>query len=217
MNGAWFVGRFLVAGLATYGAMVGDVAAQTAARGGDWSFSIAPVATIHPDGHAGQPYLSPPLGGVVPGIVLGAQRSLTGDLALALELGSSLAVEDQQTGRFIFGLACNRAPGCFDTVESTQRDTILDLLVSYRTGLAEWKGGPAVAWSVTHQGDDVYFEPGHVNFGLSGGIDVVVPVSDRVSIVPTARYHYLFRGDEEMYAGLTRHVVRVGVALRLRS
>ncbi len=216
MNRVSFVGRYLIAAMAAHGTTVGNVAAQPA-TGSDWSFSIVPVASIHPDGHAGQPYLSQPLGGVVPGIVLGAQRSLTGDLALALELGSSLAVEDQQTGRFIFGPACNRAPGCFDTVESTQRDTILDLLVSYRTGIVEWKAGPAVAWSVTHQGEDVYFEPAHVNFGLSGGIDVGLPVGERVSIVPTARYHYLFRGDEEMYAGLTRHVVRVGVGVRLTN
>jgi len=217
MNRARFVGRFLFAALATYGAMAGDVAAQSAAPVGEWSFSIAPIVSIHPDGHAGEPYLSQPLGGSVMVNKQRAQRSLTGDLALALELGSSLAVEDQQTGRFIFGPACNRAPGCFDTVESTQRDTIFDVLVSYRTGIAEWKAGPGVAWSVTHQGDDVYFEPGHVNFGLSGGIDLVVPIGDRVSIVPTARYHYLFRGDEEMYAGLTRHVVRVGVGVRLTN
>ena len=138
-----------------------------------------------------------------------------GVLPSALELGSSLAVEDPQTGRFIFGSACNFAPGCFDPVESTHRDTIVDLLLSYRTGRVEWKAGPALAWSVTHQGDDEFFDSDHVNFGLSAGLDVVLPVGERLSIVPTARYHFLFRGDERMYAGLSRSVIRVGVGVRV--
>ena len=150
----------------------------------------------------------------MPGIVLGAQRSLTGDLALALELGSSLAIEDAQTGRFVFGSLCNMVPGCFDTAQSTHRDTIASVLVSYRRGPFEMTAGPAVAWSVTHQGEDEFLDPGHVNFGLSAGLDAVLPVGDRVSIVPTARYHFLFRGDEKMYAGLSRSVIRLGAGVR---
>ena len=44
MDRSPIVGRYVIAIFAAYGAMVGDVAAQPTAPGGDWSFSIAPVA-----------------------------------------------------------------------------------------------------------------------------------------------------------------------------
>ena len=106
-------------------------------------------------------------------------------------------------------------PGCFETALSTHRDTIASVLVSYRSGPFEMGAGPALAWSVTHQGDDEFLDPGHLNFGITAGLDAVLPAGNGISIVPTARYHFLFRGDERMYAGMSRSVIRVGVGVRL--
>ena len=203
MHRVWRLGRHVAAAMAAYGAMAGNASALPAPDGGDWSFGIAPVASIHPEGDAGLPYLSQPLGGVVPGLVLGARRRLSDEIAIALELGSSLSVEDPQTGRFIFGSLCNRVPGCFDTAPSTHRDTILGILFSYRSGPFEMGAGPAVAWSMTHQGEDAFLDPGHVNFGLSAGLDAVLPVggagvdrAHRAVPLPLPRRRADVRGNE---------------------
>ena len=190
-------------------------AAPTASEG-RWSAAAAPVISIQPEGHAGSPYLSQPLGGSRLGLSLVVQRRVSPGAAIAVELGSALTLTDAQSGRFIFGPACY-FPGCPNPVRSTHRDTIASLLASFTLGKMEVKAGPGLARSVTHQGDDELNHYDRANFVLTTGLDVALPIGARLSLVPTARYHFVFRGEERMYAGLGRSLLRLGVGVRLRG
>jgi hypothetical protein len=206
--------RLTLAGAVALAEMAARGEAAPRADEGRWSAAAAPVVSVQPEGHAGAPYLSKPLGGSVVGLAFVVQRRVSPRAGIALELGSALAIKDPQTGRFIFGSECY-FPGCPNPVMSTQRDTIANLLASLTLGDAEVKAGPGLARSVTHQGDDELNQYDRTSLVLTAGLDVVLPIGRRLSLVPTARYHFVFRGEERMYGGLSRSIVRLGVGVRL--
>jgi hypothetical protein len=70
---------------------------------------------------------------------------------------------------------------------------------------------------VTHQGDGEFNHYDRTNLVLTTGLDVVLPIGRRLSLVPTARYHFVFRGEERLYGGLSRSIVRLGVGVRFRG
>jgi len=204
-----------LAGIMAFG-VIAPRADAAAKDEGPWSVAAAPILSIHPAGESGEPYLSEPLAGSTLGLAFVLQRHLSPSTAIALEVSSSLALTDEQTGRFIFGPACY-TPGCPTPVTSTHRDTIANLLASLTLGNAEVKAGPGVARSRTHQGDDKFNHYDQTNFLVTAGLDLVLPIGRRFSLVPTARYHFVFRGDERLYGGLSRSVVRLGVGVRFRE
>lgn len=188
--------------------------ADASAPDDSWTIAFAPVLSIQPDGYSGWPYLSKPLGGTALGLALAAERRVTAGAGLALEVSSTLAIKDDQTGRFIFGRLCYETPGCLTPVTSTHRDTIVSLLGSFALGAAEVKAGTGFARSATHQGDDAFNHYDETRAVLTAGFGVPLPVGSRLTLLPMARYHFVFRGDEKMYGGLSRSVVRLGVGLR---
>lgn len=188
-------GRLTLAGVVAFAEIAARVDAAPRAGESQWSAAAAPVVSIQPEGHAGSPYLSKPLGGSALGLAFVVQRRVSPGAAIALEASSALAISDAQTGRFIFGPECY-FPGCPNPVTSTHRDTVANLLASFTLGDVEVKAGPGLARSVTHQGDDEFNHYDRTNFVLTAGLDVVLPIGRRLSLVPTARYHFIFRGDE---------------------
>lgn len=209
-------GRLTLAGVVAFAEIAARVDAAPRAGEGRWSAAAAPVVSIQPEGYARSPYLSKPLGGSPLGLAFVVQRRVSPGVEIALELSSALAISDAQTGRFIFGPECY-FPGCPNPVTSRHRDTIVNLLASFTLGDAEVKAGPGLARSVTHQGDGEFDHYDRTNLVLTTGLDVVLPIGRRLSLVPTARYHFVFRGEERMYGGLSRSIVRLGVGVRFRG
>jgi hypothetical protein len=209
-------GRLTLAGFVALAGIAARIDAAPPEGEGPWSIGAAPVVSIHPDGSATAPYLSQPLGGSSLGFAFVVQRRVSSGSEIALELSSARAISDLQRGRSIPGPACF-VPGCQPTAMSTHRDTILDLLASFRLGDAEVKVGPGLARSVTDQGDYEFLHHDHTNFVLTTGLDFVLPIGRRFSLVPTARYHFVFRGGERWDAGVNRSVVRLGMSVRFRK
>jgi hypothetical protein len=125
---------------------------------------------------------------------------------VTVELSTTKAMVATQRGRFVI------AEGA---VEARHRDTVLSFLTGVRVGSRhslELKGGVSFLFGTPQREEFEFDDPGGV-IGLTGGIDLVLALSDHISLVPTARYTFAKRGSDGLYFGLGSHLVRAGLSV----
>jgi hypothetical protein len=146
---------------------------------------------------------------VVPGLAATLERSIGRRWLIAAELSSTTSMTAVQSGRFVVGGG---------PVSAKHRDTLVSLLSGVRLsagrGAVELKGGVSAVLGTPQQGEVP--PPGDSGrFGLTAGVDGVVPIGKQVAMVPSLRYSHVWRGENALYVGLGDDIVRVGVALRI--
>lgn len=203
MRGAIAAG-FLTVGAAAVGAQPHNAIVADIRVGG--LVSVQPAGS---DGNGG-PYLDNSLGGTVPGFSVGVGIWPTGRALLTVELTSTTSLEAVQDGRFVVGP---------EPVHASHRDTLLSFLPGVRFplrgALIEAKAGVSLLFGTPQREAFQYDDPGGA-VAFTTGADVVVPVAQRLAVVPNVRYSFAVRGDDAIYFGLGRHIMRIGVALRFR-
>ena len=200
-------------------ARAGDPTPEADRGSAVFTVGISGMASFQPGGYesSGSPYLSKNLGGLRPGVGLSFERHRRGQPLVTLEVGTTQPFEAVQEGRFVrrsstamcspFGGSC-RATG-------RHRDTLLSLLTGWRNGPVALKAGPTVVFGQTSQGEARYDDAAG-RFGLTAGLDGIIPVGRRMDVIPSARYTYVFRGPSGFYVGLGSHILRLAVGLRLQ-
>jgi hypothetical protein len=207
----------LTAGLAiASAATTAQVAPKTDPRSQEVGIVVTPIVSIQPEGPSGWPYLSNGLRGRPAGLLLGVQKRVSPHASLGAEVSTTLAFSATQSGRFISGPECYSARGC-PTVVSTQRDTIVSFLPAAVSRWFELKAGPSAVYGATDQGTSGDSSYRTWSPALTAGLDGVASLGGRVSLVPTVRYHYVFRGPEREYAGLSRSILRLGLGVRFNT
>ena len=184
---------------------------------------VGPLVSIQPVGDGiGLPYLDNGVGGVEPGVALGLERRTAGGILLALELSTTTTMRATQSGRLVFresGAPCGPfgSDGC-GPVEATHRDTLVSALVGKRfaqgRGGFELKAGASLIVGTPKQGD-FEIEDAAGSVALTAGLDVAIPLSDRVELVPSFRYSRAFRGENDFYVGLGANIFRIGLGVRM--
>jgi hypothetical protein len=184
-----------------------------------WSAGIAGLVSSQPGGYESpnSPYLSDNLGGWRPGAGLWLERNRTGQPLVAVEIGTTLAFETVQSGRFVRpspGAECQQGGSC--TATGRHRDTLVSLLIGWRSEpLALW-AGPTVVFGKTTQGEARYDDAaGH--FALTAGFDGVIPAGKHMDVIPGFRYSYVFRGPSQDFVGIGNHVARLTLGLRVHA
>ena len=172
------------------------------------------LLSIQPEGYEGTggPYLDESLGGRAVGFSAGLDVASTGGPMVTFEVSSSLALEQLQSGRFVVGLGPALA---------RHRDTLLSILPGFRARRAngmqfEPKGGISLMFGTPTRDAAEYDDPGGT-VALTAGVDVVIPVTERIAIVPALRYSHVFRGADAMYFGLGDQIWRVGTSVRFST
>ncbi len=204
-------------------AVVGALAWRIGAEAqGQTNLQLGPLVTIQPAGYGNAlPYLDHGVGGVQPGIALALERRTSGNLLLALELGTTRSLRVTQSGRLVFpesGAPCGpfSGSGC-GPVEASHRDTLVSALMGKRFGRGrsglEAKAGVSLIVGKPRQADfPIDGAAGHV--ALTAGVDGAVPLSGRVELVPSVRYSRAFRGDNDFYVGIGANIFRIGLGVR---
>jgi hypothetical protein len=176
----------------------------------DVDVTIGALASIQPIGYDGTagPYLDNSLGGVVLGFSTALGFFCAAGPCVTVELTSTRALEALQNGRFIVG----RGP-----VLARHRDTLLSILPGFQfqlgRGSVEAKVGPSLLFGTPQREGHQYEDPAGT-LAFTAGLDAIVPLGKRMAVVPAFRYSYANRGDDALYFGLGRHIVRFGVGVR---
>jgi hypothetical protein len=208
------IGRSLLWSLAVALAVPSAAAAQSTTRLVD--VRVGGLVSVQPEGYDGGagPYLDNSLGGTVPGASVGITVAPKGPALISVELSSTTSLSALQRGRFIVGdgPADMRPP-----IEARHRDTLLSVLGGVRSGVSEVKGGLSFLFGTPQREAWRYDDPGG-RIGFTVGFDVRAPINDRIAITPNFRYTYAIRGQDALYFGLGKHIVRAGagVAISLR-
>ena len=182
-----------------------------------WTGHVTAVATIsvQPGTGSSRPYLDRGLGATRPGLTIGfGAESSKSPVIMSVELSTTTPMETVQEGRFISG----SQPG---SAIARHRDTLLSFLpgVRWHAGGAamEVKGGLSLMFGEPTRGDKPVeddFSAG--DFALTAGFDAVFPLNPRLSLVPSFRYSFAERSDENYLVGLGTHITRAGVGLRVK-
>ena len=173
--------------------------------------TVGVAASIQPAASGtGSPYLDHGVGGTVPGFNAAAGVTSASGVHVSFELSSGTTLAVLQRGRFVDGSRGQPAL-------ATHRDTLVSILPGFRFRLArgsvETKGGISLRFGETRR--EGTQPDGSTMMAFTGGIDGVVRLSARVAIVPALRYSYVFRGDDAFYFGLSSHIFRPAIGLRV--
>lgn len=163
----------------------------------------------------GGPYLDRGISQTRPGLTAGfGVEAPESPFIASVELSTTAAMETVQRGRFIPGLG---------PAIGRHRDTLLSILpgVRWRAGGSsmEAKAGPSFRFGEPTQAGEPVEDYSAGNYAVTTGFDAVVPLNDRLGLIPSFRYSMVTRGDDITkinYAGLGKHITRVGVGLRIR-
>ena len=176
--------------------------------------NVGALLSIQPEGYdgTGGPYLDESLGGRAFGFSAGLDVASTSGPMVTFEVSSSLALEQLQSGRFVVGLGPTLA---------RHRDTLLSILPGFRARsgngvLLEPKGGISFMFGTPTREDHDYDDPGG-KVALTAGVDVVLPVTERIAVVPALRYSHVFRGEDADFFGLGDEIWRVGASIRFST
>lgn len=188
------------------------------------SLTGAGLITLQPADGAwvGSPYLDKGLAGVGPGLAVGMNVVAGRWFTMTAEYGTGwLSVE--QTGRNaapIHPSDCSFGGPCSST--GRLHDSMLSALggVHTRVGSArlQWLAGVSRLFG-TPTGNDVALvdtqRPAPRRMAFTAGADFVRGLGSRTSLVVTGRYFHVDRSERARQRGVGRHVVRVGVGVRI--
>jgi hypothetical protein len=193
----------------------------------DAGITVAGLLSLQPvnDTYIGNPYLDAGIGGVAPGISVGADFIAANGFAAIGEVSTTLAFEQVQTGRLVWA---NRSNFSHEGTATTRlRDTLVSALAGYAVSTATShvvvSGGLSYVRTTLKQ-DELVVEDQVGDFGLGGkrrfaptvGLDWRRRLSGHVAMFASARYAWLGRAEVADQTGAGEHIVRVGAGLRVR-
>ena len=193
--------------------------APTLAQGADVGISGSALLSIQPidDAYVGSPYLSEGIGGLGPGFGAGASVIAGNGFSVAFEFTKAW-YEQQQSGRLV------RGPFPQESIPATTRlhDSLLSFLAGYATGGSTrlvFLGGVSLRLDRPTI-DDVeaedYENDEEVMPAITGGVDLIHPVSSRVQVLITGRYTFNERDLRQQYLGIGPHIIRAGAGVRIK-
>jgi hypothetical protein len=167
------------------------------------------------NGYVGFPYLDKGLGGAVPGIAVSANVVTARRLVAAVEISTTTTLEVAQTGRLVGGAATGRLRDSLLTVLAGMAAGPPTRRIQVLAGVGRILGSPTLldVQSATAPGGSLD-SPGRL--AVTGGIDVMQRLSDRLGLVADVRYSHLQRSEAATQVGVGRHVLRAGVGVRVR-
>jgi hypothetical protein len=202
------------------------IPARATAQRNEAAVSGIGVVALHlPDNrYEGGPYLNEAMGGVAPGVGVGIHFIERSGLMLAAEYSMSFLSREQR-GRLVPGPRPPTPDGSFvgGSVTTKLRDSLLSGLVGYAIrrsgqtraivlfGLALRLDDPRIDHTT---GDTVVDAEDDSRFALTGGFDVLRPLSPRLSVTGGVRYALIPRSRQHQYLGIGPHLIRGGVGLR---
>jgi hypothetical protein len=199
--------------------------AAPASAQSDVGIAIAGLVSLQPvnDTWVGSPYLDEGIGGWRPGLAIGANVISGNGFTLIGELSTTAAFEQFQTGRLIWA-----NPDRFSREGSATtrlRDTLISGLAGYATSTPTrrvvFAGGLSYVHTTLTEDDLVVEEQsefgleGKRRFALTGGIDILQRLSERVSLVIGGRYSWLGRPELADQTGAGEHILRIGAGVRI--
>lgn len=195
------------------------VFAGNARAQGEIGVSGSALISIQPidDAYVGGPYLSEGIGGLGPGF--GAAASLiAGNGFSAVFEYTTARFEQEQSGRLV------RGGFPLESVPATTRlrDSLLSFLAGYATGgstrvvflggLSLRRDRPTIDGVEAQQYDN---DEG-VMPAITGGVDLLHPMSSHVQLIVTGRYTLNQRDTREQYLGIGPYIIRAGAGLRVK-
>lgn len=213
------------------GTVVFGVVSVASAQGADIGVSGTGLVSFQPvdDYYVGGPYLSGGgVGGFAPGFGIGVSAILANGFVAAGEYTTARFAREQ-SGRLVPGdCFCppNEASFVGGSGTTELHDSLLAGLIGYAKGSGRTRtmflGGVAALLDHptvdTRSGEHVVIgEDESFRFALTGGLDVLVAASPRVSFVFGGRYAYIDRDAHNgRYLGIGSHVLRAGAGIRVR-
>ena len=174
------------------------------------------LVSIQPAGHAGPPYLSEGLGGVVPGGGVGLDLRLIRGWLLGVEMNTTWPMRRLQVGRSVQDTDPGGPRGAGRAIGS-HNDTLVSVLPSFLGRGDGWhlilRAGVSLVLGTPSRGDEQENDNVAGRVAFTTGIDAPV-MRGRLDITPYGRYSLARRGSDVAEYGLGRHVVRVGVDFR---
>ncbi len=194
-------------------------AASSAFAQTDVGISGTALLAIQPidDAYVGEPYLSEGIGGIGPGFGAGISAITRGGFVVAGEY-STVRYQQIQDGRLVLGpFPLEHVPA-----ETKLHDSIVSVLVGYAQGESTrvvLLGGVGMRLdrptingveAEHYMNDESEFPP------VTGGVDVLHPLSSRAQLVISGRYTFNQRDTRQQYLGIGPHVIRAGAGLRIK-
>jgi hypothetical protein len=149
--------------------------------------------------YVGGPYVSPGLGGFGPG-VSGGVSAVNGALVIAAEF-SAAWISVEQSGRLVGSAATNHL-----------HDAMVSGLIGHNSRRYKTLAHSLIGAAVMVSDRDRSRWP----LVLTGGIDLVHPLSRRASLTISGRYTFMPRTQYWQYVGVGAHVFRAGLGVRIR-
>jgi len=185
----------------------------------DVGVSASVLAAIQPvdDAYVGSPYLSEGIGGLGPGFGAGVSIITRDRLVVAGEY-STVRFTQIQDGRLVLG------PFPLEHVPATTRlhDSVLSVLFGYARGESTkviFLGGVGLRLDrpTINDVEAEHYDVSEKEFpAVTGGVDLLHPLSARAQLVITGRYTFNERDTRQQYLGIGPHVIRAGAGIRIR-
>lgn len=168
------------------------------------------------EAYVGSPYLNEGIGGIGVGFGAGVNVIAANGFVIAGEYTRANFVKEQY-GRLVrggFGL---------DGIPATVRlhDSLLSVLAGYAVGGSQhvvFLGGISFRVdrpTIDEEEAEDYDNDDAVMPALTGGVDIVQPLSSRVQLLLSGRYTYNQRDLRLQYLGIGPHMLRGGAGLRV--
>jgi len=205
--------RWILLSLAAILFTATEAFAQDIGIAGSALISIQPID----DAYVGGPYLSEGIGGFGPGFGASASVIAGNGFAAAFEYTTAW-YEQEQSGRLV------RGPFPQEGIPATTqlRDSLLNFLAGYATGRSTrivFLGGVSLRLDRPTI-DDVeaedYENDESVLPALTGGVDILHPLSTHVQLLITSRYTFNERDVRLQYLGIGPHIIRAGAGIRIK-
>lgn len=136
-------------------------------------------------------------------------------LVAAVEVSTTTTLEVAQTGRLVGGAATGRLRDSLLTALAGMAAGPPTRRIQVLAGVGRILGSPSLldVQSATAPGGSLD-SPGRL--AVTGGIDVMQRLSDRLALVADVRYSHLQRSKAASEIGIGPHVLRAGVGVRIR-
>ena len=169
------------------------------------------------DSYVGSPYLSEGIGGIGPGFGAGVSVIAGNGFVIGGEY-STVRFEKVQSGRLVLG----GFP--LEGIPATTKlhDSVLNVLIGYATGTSTRVvvlGGIGLRLDrpTINDVEAEHYENDEKELpAITGGVDVLHPLSSRVQLMITSRYTFNQRDTRQQYLGIGPHVLRAAAGLRIK-
>ena len=196
--------------------VIGTINAQAQTDAGITGAALVSLQPID-DAYVGEPYLSEGVGGIGPGFGAGVNVITSNGFVVGAEYSSAF-YEKEHSGRTVLG----GFPLEHVLATTKLRDAYLSVLLGYATSgttrLVFLGGMSARLGLTTINGEDAeqFSSSDNEMWPVTGGIDVVRPMSSRAQLVISGRYTYNQRRARLQQLGIGPHVIRAGVGVRIK-